>query len=229
MANFNTHLSVGFSVTAFFAIVGYKAGILDNHQLIICTILGTAGGLLPDIDAHNSTPIKIFFNLISTVTAFVLVMHWRSSLSLLYLLTLWLVGFISIRYLLFGIFTRITVHRGVIHSVPYMAMVALGLVSFNYYYLQTANVSSWLYGLFLFIGSMVHLILDEIYSVNIMNMQIKRSFGTALKFYKANDGGYFLLVYVLVGLLIFYAPPFAPFWHELTDPLTWLLLQKSLY
>lgn len=228
MANFNTHLSVGFLVSAFSAVIGYKAGILESHELVVCTILGTTGGLLPDIDSNNSTPIKLFFNLISAVTAFALIIYWRSYLQLLYLLVLGLLVFVTIRYLVFGIFTKITVHRGVIHSVPYMAMLALGLVSFSYYYLQIPSVISWLYGLFLFIGSMVHLILDEIYSVNLMNMKIKRSFGTAFKFYKHDDGGYFLLVYVLVGLLIFYAPPFAEFWHKLTDPLTWLILQKSI-
>ncbi|MBS9779219.1 MAG: metal-dependent hydrolase [Moraxellaceae bacterium] len=221
MANFNTHLSTGFLVTAVVAIVGYKAGILDNQQLITCTILGTAGGLLPDIDSNNSTPIKIFFNLASIISAFLLVMYWKNELGLLYLLGLWGVVFVSIRLFIFEVFTEITVHRGVIHSVPFMAMLALMLVSFNYYFLQTPSVSSWLYGLFLFLGSMVHLILDEMYSVNLMNMQIKRSFGTAFKFYHHKSAVYFLVVYLLLVILWIFAPPFTDFWQKIADVATW--------
>jgi len=42
---------------------------------------------------------------------------------------------------------------------------------------------SWLSGLFIGFGFIVHLLLDEIYSVDLSNKRMKKSFGTALKLY----------------------------------------------
>ena len=45
---------------------------------------------------------------------------------LLSLMVLWLAGYAFMRYVVFYIFTNLTVHRGVIHSVPYMMILGLG-------------------------------------------------------------------------------------------------------
>ncbi len=57
----------------------------------------------------------------------------------------------------------------------------------SYFVLEAALTASWFYGLFLFGGAMVHLLLDEMYSVNLMGMTMKRSSGTAMKFYQHKD------------------------------------------
>ncbi|WP_227511799.1 hypothetical protein [Psychrobacter sp. ENNN9_III] len=93
MANFNTHLNVAFMVSGTLSLTVYKAGLVDDSGFLMCAALGTIGGLLPDLDSDNSTPIKLGFNLISFVFAFGLVMHWRSELSLLALIVLWLAGY----------------------------------------------------------------------------------------------------------------------------------------
>lgn len=228
MANFKTHLSGGFVVSGILGIVGYKAGLLGGHEFLICVALGTIGGLLPDIDSDNSTPIKLGFDVASLMVAFSLVMHWRSELSLLSLIALWLAGYGFMRYGIFYLFTKITVHRGIIHSVPYMAVLALGLVSLNYYFMDTPATTSWFYGLFLFIGAMVHLGLDEAYSVDLLNHRMKRSSGTAMKLYRDRERYWYVLLYALIAMAIFIAPPFAPFWNKLTDPITWLILKDGL-
>ena len=228
MANFKTHLSGGFVVSGILGIVGYKAGLLGGHEFLICVALGTIGGLLPDIDSDNSTPIKLGFDVASLMVAFSLVMHWRSELSLLSLIALWLAGYGFMRYGIFYLFTKITVHRGIIHSVPYMALLALGLVSLNYYFMDTPAMTSWFYGLFLFIGAMVHLGLDEAYSVDLLNHRMKRSSGTAMKLYRDRERYWYVLLYALVAMAIFIAPPFEPFWNKLTDPITWLILKDGL-
>lgn len=114
----------------------YKAGLVDDSGFLMCVALGTIGGLLPDLDSDNSTPIKLGFNITSFIFAFGLVMHWRSELSLLSLIVLWLAGYCFMRYTVFAVFTNMTVHRGVIHSVPYMAILGLGLTCLSYYVLQ---------------------------------------------------------------------------------------------
>lgn len=229
MANFNTHLNGAFAVSGAMGLTVYKAGLLNDSGFLICVALGTIGGLLPDLDSDNSTPIKLGFNIASFIFAFGLVMHWRSELSLLALIALWLAGYGFMRYVVFQIFTSMTVHRGVIHSVPYMAILGLGLTYLSYYAVHNPLTASWFYGLFLFGGAMVHLLLDEMYSVNLSGMKMKRSSGTAMKFYQHKDRWWYLLLYVILALLIYFAPPFVPFWEQLRDPAPWAQLKVGMF
>jgi len=228
MANFNTHLNGAFAVSGILGLTIYKASLIDDSGFLICVALGTIGGLLPDLDSDNSTPIKLGFNIASFIFAFGLVMHWRSELSLLALIALWLAGYGFMRYVVFQIFTSMTVHRGVIHSVPYMAILGLGLTYLSYYVVHNPLTASWFYGLFLFGGAMVHLLLDEMYSVNLSGMTMKRSSGTAMKFYQHKDRWWYLILYALLALLVFSAPPFAPFWEQLRDPAPWAKLKVGM-
>ncbi|UDV01733.1 hypothetical protein J8N69_08890 [Marinomonas profundi] len=41
--------------------------------------------------------------------------------------------------------------------------------------------TAWGIGGFIFLGATIHLILDELYSIELSGMRIKRSFGTAMK------------------------------------------------
>lgn len=228
MANFNTHLNTAFAISGTLGLTIYKAGLLDDHGFLVCVALGTAGGLLPDLDSNHSIPIKIGFDVAALVFAFTLVMHWRGELSLLSLIVLWLAAYSFMRYTVFKAFTRMTVHRGVIHSVPYMAILGLGLTCLSYYTWQNSLSTSWFYGLFLFGGAMVHLSLDEMYSVNLSGMTLKRSAGTAMKFYRHKDKWWYLLLYSLLAILLYAAPPFAPFWQQLRDPEPWSQLIVGL-
>ncbi|WP_201529012.1 metal-dependent hydrolase [Psychrobacter frigidicola] len=228
MANFNTHLNGAFAVSGTASLVVYKAGFVNDSGFLMCVALGTVGGLLPDLDSDHSTPIKLGFNIAALVFAFGLVMHWRDELSLIALMALWLVGYGFMRYVVFKLFTRMTVHRGIIHSVPYMAILGLGLTCLSYYSWHNTLSASWFYGLFLFGGAMVHLLLDEMYSVNLSGMTLKRSAGTAMKFYQHREKWWYLLLYSLLALLIYVAPPFAPFWEQLRDPTPWAQLKVGV-
>ncbi len=228
MANFNTHLNGAFAVSGIAALTIYKTGLIDDSAFLMCVALGTIGGLLPDLDSDNSTPIKLGFNLASFIFAFGLVMHWRDELSLLALIALWLAGYGFMRYVVFKLFTSLTVHRGIIHSVPYMALLGLGLTYVSYHVMQYSLITSWFYGLFLFGGALVHLSLDEMYSVNLSGMKMKRSSGTAMKFYQHKDKWWYLLLYALIAALVYFAPPFAEFWQQLSDPEPWAQLKVGM-
>lgn len=69
MANFNTHLNGAFAVSGIAALTIYKTGLIDDSAFLMCVALGTIGGLLPDLDSDNSTPIKLGFNLASFMFA----------------------------------------------------------------------------------------------------------------------------------------------------------------
>lgn len=65
---------------------------------------------------------------------------------------------------------------------------------------------SWLFGLFLFFGSLIHLLLDEIYSVNVFGLKVKKSFGTAIKFFERQKIWQYALLYLMIAVLFYVAP-----------------------
>jgi hypothetical protein len=60
-------------------------------------------------------------------------------------------------------------------------------------------------------------------------MKMKRSSGTAMKFYQHKDKWWYLLLYVILALLVYFAPPFAEFWQQLRDPEPWAKLKLGLW
>lgn len=228
MANFNTHLSTAlvFSTTA--SLIVYKAGVFSSMEFFCCAMAGTIGGLLPDIDLDFSIPARIGFNVVSMLVAFGAVIFWIGHLSVAELMLVWLFSYAIMRWGVFMLFDSLTVHRGIVHSIPYMLVLALGLVYASFYGLKNSAVFSWFLGAFLFFGSIVHLLLDEIYSVNIFGLTIKKSFGTAIKFFSLEQKNSYLALYFLIAVLLFFAPPFSIFWETVTNPLTVELLEKNL-
>ncbi len=91
--------------------------------------------------------------------------------------------FAFVRYILFFLFKSLTVHRGVFHSLLAAVFFAFLTTCICYYFLKQNALSSWLGGFFVCIGFILHLLLDELYSVDLSNVTIKRSFGSALKIY----------------------------------------------
>lgn len=229
MANFNTHISVAFLASGVAGLLAYKAGMVTAPQFLLCTIVGTVGGLLPDIDLDHSIPAQVGFNVVSLLVAFGMVIYWSPHSSIVGLIGLWLVSYAVMRWGVIRLFNQLTVHRGIVHSVPYMALLAVGLVDVSFYAMKYGAVVSWFLGLFLFFGSMVHLVLDEIYSVNVFGLRLKKSFGTALKLGTRKQLGWYVGLYLLLAIMLWLAPPWRVFWHDLTDPLTWLLLEKAFF
>jgi hypothetical protein len=83
---------------------------------------------------------------------------------------------------------------------------ALLAVLIAYHLVGSSALQAWFCGLFVFLGFIVHLLLDEFYSVNLVGMQLKRSFGTAFNLGTlSNPYGTLALYIVLMGL--FYISP----------------------
>ena len=68
MANFNVHLSAGIIGGTALAHIGWGMGVWPGESLFLVIMLTTIGGLLPDIDAHNSHSVKLIFNLFALIT-----------------------------------------------------------------------------------------------------------------------------------------------------------------
>jgi hypothetical protein len=87
------------------------------------------------------------------------------------------------RYLVLASLARFTVHRGIFHSVLALLFFSLLIVCISSYAFKQNAAYAWLNGFFLGFGFLVHLLLDEMYSVDLSNRRIKKSFGTALKLF----------------------------------------------
>ena len=210
MADFKTHISVGLGVCGIVATVLHAAGFVSTQQLVWLTCLGTVGSLLPDIDSDNSIPVKISFTVMSLVAALFTVNVCLSHFSFLLVCVFGLAAYVSVRYGCFYLFTQLTRHRGMIHSLPCGLWFGL-MVSVLFYHFQHPLVFAWLCGIFVLLGFVVHLVLDECYSVNLLGVSIKRSFGSAFKLFSFRYVRSSVVVYVLLVVSYYtMAPPVKP-------------------
>jgi hypothetical protein len=199
MANFSTHFNVASFVSAIGSGTLFYAGIVDKQEAIILFGGGILGGILPDIDSQNSKPTQIMQYFFSNVISFFVLFNYIDSYPILNLLLIWIGSFMATLTIL-DFFSKITKHRGMFHSVP--AGMAFGfLFSLLFYYIfHFRCLVSWYFGVMIFIGYLTHLILDEIYSVDLIGRRIKKSFGTALKFYSPKERLSTLFFYlILIG------------------------------
>lgn len=228
MANFNTHISVAFVASGIAGLVIYKAGMLTAPEFLMCVVAGTIGGLLPDIDLDHSVPATIGFNIVSLLTAFLIVIWLSAQLSLVGLAITWLATYLIMRFGVFNLYSKFTVHRGLVHSIPYLGIIAMSLVYASFYGFKYGVVISWFLGIFLMFGSIIHLLLDEMFSVNVFGLSVKRSFGTAFKVFDPKQVWWYVGLYAVLAIMVFFAPPFKVFWHTLHDPISWFILKKNL-
>lgn len=216
MANFKTHVGAALGVSAFSVAIAVNGGLIELAQSHWYVSMGVVGGMLPDIDAAKSRPFKHLFMGLA-IWAGSLAWHaLEKSLSekSLLLAVFAVAGFV--RYPLAYLFQKMTVHRGVFHSLLAGIFFSLSLVCIWHYLLGASRLDAWLSGIFLLLGFVVHLCLDELFSVDLANGRMKKSFGTALKLYGyQNVSGSVLLLSLVAGLLIL-APSAAPLYKALS-------------
>lgn len=187
MASFSTHLSVGAFVSAAVGFVFAHASVVSTPRACLLAAVGTVGSLLPDIDAGNSVPARWIRTVVATSMAVLAgLMLWPSqripAVAAWSLLTL-----VGCHALVGRLIARFTVHRGVIHSVPFAMLVGAALVAGAHRLGGWRATDAWHAGAFLTAGFLVHLCLDEVASVDLTSVRIKRSFGTALKLWSRDN------------------------------------------
>lgn len=206
MASFSGHLSVGIATSGIAATAALLQGYIDQPLVIPLFIAGTLGSLLPDLDADHSTVVRITFSLIALLAAFLVMLSFAHQLTLLQLILVWIGCFLLIRYGCLYLFTHLTVHRGMLHSIP-AALIFGALTSLiAHHLLQLSSVQAWFYGGFVTFGYLIHLILDEIYSIDLMGMTVKRSAFSALKLYTRNSWSTTFAFYLVMLMLLAVMP-----------------------
>jgi hypothetical protein len=187
MANFNTHLTVAAVASGALATAFLGAQIVKPQDVVVLSLVGTIGGMLPDIDSDRSTPINLFFSVLAITIAFMIMFAKAAHFSIIELWITWGIGYVLIRHVAFEVFKSLTVHRGIFHTLLAGLFFWFFATVLAYHLLDFSKFISWAIGFFVFFGFIVHLTLDELYSVDLLNRRIKRSFGTALKIYDYNN------------------------------------------
>ncbi|OUS25062.1 hypothetical protein A9Q99_22715 [Gammaproteobacteria bacterium 45_16_T64] len=206
MANFKTHIQISAISSGVLSTSLLGANFVNSVEAVLLWIVGTLGGVLPDVDSDNSTTLNILFGIITllSITAVLSQLGVRVSTLEIWAVIAMVYGFVN--WVVRPIFESYTVHRGIFHSL--LAAVFLSVLSivvaYEFTFLNTTM--SWLVGFFIFIGYVTHLVLDELYSVDFSNVRVKRSFGTACKLYEYKNIQISLTMLLMAGGLFFIAP-----------------------
>jgi membrane-bound metal-dependent hydrolase YbcI (DUF457 family) len=211
MANFNTHLMGAAAVSGLAATGLVMTGVVSHQAVASYFVLGVIGGLLPDIDSPSSIPIRVTFNGLALSAGFMAVFAFGQRYSLAELVLLWSSCFLAVRYGIFSLFVQFTAHRGLIHSIPAGAAFGLLTTLLAYRLFGVSTLHAWNCGLFLFTGFLIHLLLDEIYGVNLFGMELRSSFGSAFSLGSMENPLGTVALYLAIMVLFYLSPPLDSF------------------
>jgi LexA-binding, inner membrane-associated putative hydrolase len=182
MASYRGHLTFSTILGAAYGVGGYWFFSFDPIPVGIAGVLTAASGLLPDLDSDSGVPQRTLFGSASILLPLLAVPRMLAMRTPLEEILVFLVlGHVVIRYGLSRIFKRITVHRGMFHSIP--GMLIAGLCVFLIYHHGDSLVRAYVAGGAM-LGFLSHLVLDELCSVDISgaNVRLNKFAGSALKF-----------------------------------------------
>jgi membrane-bound metal-dependent hydrolase YbcI (DUF457 family) len=228
MANFPTHIAVGTVVSGALATVTAAADMVAPENIVAVTLAGVLGSVLPDIDLEESRPARAMFSGLAVFFSFAVLFGLERNYSIAEMFVLWLGTFFLVRYVLKEVFFRFSYHRGVWHSLLALVFCAFVTAWVFYRLLGRDPAVAWLAAGFLGIGFLTHLILDELYSVDVMDTRIKASFGTALKLLDYRRPGHSGVMAVATVLMFLATPPARTFLDSITSRTLWVGLNQRL-
>lgn len=203
MANFPTHIGVSTALGAVYGTAGYLYYDIAPTTCVLAGGLCSLGGMLPDLDSDNSTPVREMLSFSAAAIPMHMVDRFKAMLFTPEEIVLSSAGiYFFVRFVLGNVLKRFTVHRGMFHSFPAMAIAFLATFLLS----QSGDLALRIFkATGLAIGFFSHLLLDEIWAVEWRwhGPRFKKSFGTAMKFFgdklAPNSAAYGLLI--LLGLL----------------------------
>ncbi len=210
MADFRTHLGVAATLGAVVAHGGWQAGLWTFAEGLPLLALITFGGILPDIDADRSKAIRLIFNLLAIPAVVAGALWLQGRLEPGPLMVACGGIYLGVRYLGGALFCRFTVHRGIWHSLLAAALCGLTATALGHRLFALPDRLAWTYGAALALGFVIHLLLDELYSVDLTGARLKRSFGTALKPFDWRQPGNSLAMLAVIASLAPWLPPWQP-------------------
>ena len=194
MADFKAHTSLGALWGVVWGIIALLTGLCSFMGSIVVLFLATVGSAIPDIDSPTGRPRELVLSFLGVMLPVVVFLNFAKDIATENILIAVIITFFLTRYLLEHILSLWSVHRGLWHSIP----VGILCAEIAYLLFWDADIKSrFVYTTAVLGGFLSHLILDEMYSVKILEVSAKSSFGTALKF-KSRSKTQSTLLYVII-------------------------------
>ena len=182
MSDFKTHITTSTVLGVAYGFAGRYVFDLPLDSCMLAGGLCSISGMLPDLDSDSGIPARETLSFVSTLVPMLLIQRiGELHLSAEQLVLIGAFVYFLVRFGVGSLFRRFTLHRGMWHSVP--AAVIAGIVGFL---LCDCEIYIRFYkGWAVILGFMSHLILDELHSVDMngRSIRVKKSFGTAIKFF----------------------------------------------
>ena len=211
MAGFKTHIT-----TSTLLGVGYGAagavwfqettGEVPISSCVLAAGLCSVSGMLPDLDSDSGIPLRETVAFGAAVVPMLMMDRFRHlGMSHESMVLAGGLMYLVVRFGFSKLLKKFTVHRGMFHSVP--ALLIAGLLAFIVCSCDDIIVRYYR-AVAVMVGFGSHLLLDELYSIEWYRgrFRLKKSFGTAIKFWGnnwlANIGTYAklaILVFVAFG------------------------------
>ncbi|QEG24424.1 metal-dependent hydrolase [Mariniblastus fucicola] len=198
MADFKTHITASTILGIGYGGVAHLKFDVPLGHCMIAGALCSVAGMLPDLDSKSGIPQREMLCFVSVLVPMLMMFRFQElGFTAEQMVFVAGVSYVVIRFGLGELFKRFTKHRGMWHSIPAAAVAAMAtyLVCFS----PETGIrlfKAWS----VFLGFILHLLLDELYSVDMMGRRLKKSWGTALKFF-GKDSFANISTYTKVGLL----------------------------
>lgn len=184
MANYREHITVSSMLGLGYGLAGVVGLGFNPVQGLLSACLTGLSGMLPDLDSDNGRPVREMFGLLGAVAPLLLVNRVVAWLGLpadpeTIMLVIVLL-YVVIKYGGAEFVSRISVHRGMFHSLPALLIAAEAV--YLAYPSPRLVVKLYMAG-GVALGFLSHLLLDELYSVHMKGakLSLKKSSGTAVK------------------------------------------------
>ncbi|QDU81361.1 hypothetical protein Pla110_31020 [Polystyrenella longa] len=182
MAGYREHISVSGLCGAGYGIAATLLFGFTPEQGLLAAILCWMSGMLPDIDSQTGKPVQKIFGILAAIVPMMMMERFREiTENREQIILLAICTYTAVRYGLSHILGRLSIHRGMFHSIPAL-FIAAELVMLVY---RSDDLAvKGLMGAAVALGFLSHLLLDELYSVQFTGTRLKlnKAAGSALKF-----------------------------------------------
>ncbi len=183
MPGFRVHITGSSIVGAGYGAAAWYVGDMHPMTSALGAGLCAVAGMMPDLDSGPGIPLRESVAFAAAVVPMMMIHRFQQvGMPLEAIILSGAAIYLAIRFGLSWLLKKHSHHRGMFHSLPAAAIA--GQITFlafgseeplRRYFVSSAVV----------LGFLTHLVLDEIWSVNLgmFGPKFKKSFGTALKFH----------------------------------------------
>ncbi len=199
MADFKTHITTSSMLGIAYGAAGYFMYDISLPHCIVAGTLCSVAGMLPDLDSESGVPLREMLSFVAVLAPMLMLRRfnnfgWTPETMVFVAVLLYL----GIRFGIGSLFRRFTRHRGMWHSIP--AALIAGMLTYLLALSPEIEIRAFK-GWAVVLGFLSHLLLDEIYSIDLYGRQLlKSSAGTAMKLYDSRMLPNILSYVAVIGL-----------------------------